>query len=179
MVNILQADVATNFIYPLMLIFFITYAILEKTNMFGEGKQQLNAAVALITGLLFVGLIFPIIIVENLVMYMSVGLIVVFVGLMLWGFLSGTDKGITTEKGIHKMFAFLIIGATIFAVLWATGYGGAIVDALSNFFSTLFGSDWSSAFWTNVVTIAIIFVAICVVTGWNPFGGSKFNWWIK
>lgn len=181
MSTILQSSLLTNFLYPLLLIFFITFAVLEKTNIFGEGKSQLNSAVALIVGLIFVGLVFPIIIVENLVMYMSVGLVIIFVGLMLWGFLNGTGSGIRVEgKGIHKMFAFLIIAATIFALLWATGFGGTIVDALINFFSTLFGSDWSSAFWTNAVTVAIIFVAICVVTGWNPFkSNTPFNWWIK
>jgi len=180
MANILQADLMVNFLYPLLLIFFITFAILEKSNIFGKDKSQLNSAVALIIGLVFVGAVFPMFIVQDLVLYMSVGLIVVFIGLMMWGFLIGTSDGVRVkDKGIHKMFAFLVIGATVFAILWATGYGSAVVDALSNFFSTLFDSNWSSAFWTNVVTIGIIFIAIAVVTGWNPFAGNKFDWWIK
>jgi len=180
MSTILQSSLLTNFLYPLLLIFFIVFAVLEKSNLFGEGRSQLNSAVALIVGLIFVGLVFPILIVENLVLYMAVGLIVIFVGLMLWGFLSGNGNGITVkDKGIHKMFAFLIIGATLFALLWATGYGSTFVDYLSNFFNTLFSSDWSSAFWTNVVTIGIILAAVAIVTGWNPFKSDGKFWWIK
>ena len=55
MANILQSELLVNFLYPLLLMFFITYGVLEKTKVLGDGKQQLNAGVALVVGLIFVG----------------------------------------------------------------------------------------------------------------------------
>jgi len=161
MANILQADLMVNFLYPLLLMFFITYGILEKTNILGSGKQQLNAGVALIVGLIFVGAVFPKIIVANLIQFMTIGLVIIFVGLMLWGFISGSDYSDGTN--VPKWAAWIVLLAVFFAVIWATGLGGGLATALSNLFAWIFDSNWSSAFWTNAIFIVVIAVAVAVV----------------
>ena len=50
--NILQHETLTSFVYPFLLIFFIVFAILEKTKIFGEEKKQVNAFVAFVIGLI-------------------------------------------------------------------------------------------------------------------------------
>jgi hypothetical protein len=182
MASILQATLLTDFLYPMLLVFFIVFAILQKTEMFGKDKSQLNAAIGLIVSLIFVGAVFPKIIVENMVMYMSVGMIVIFVGLMLWGFVSGkSDLTVADGDGrkIRKIFAFLIFGSVIFAIFWATGVGSTIVDGLQKFLGFFFSSGWSGEFWTNALFVLIVAVAVMVVLGINPFANWGKNPWIK
>ena len=52
--TLLQHPVLTNFVYPFLIVFFIVFAVLEKTKLFGEEKKQLNALTAFVIGLIFV-----------------------------------------------------------------------------------------------------------------------------
>lgn len=184
MSNILQSSLAVDFLYPLLLMFFISFALLEKTKLFGDNKAQLNAFISLFVSLVFVGAVFPVIVVNNLLLYMGVGLVVVFVGLVLWGFVNGDAQGGFSLSGdggrkIHKLFVFLIFGSLVFAILWATGYGSAVVTYFYNLFSKLFLSSWSANFWTNFVIVGIILALVAAVLGWNPFKANPAFWWVK
>jgi hypothetical protein len=178
MANILQASLLTNFLYPLVLMFVLTFAILEKINIFRAAgdttskKSQLHAIIALAISLIFVSAVFPKIIVANLVQFLTVGLVIIFVALVLWGFVSGES---TFTGNMRKFFAWIIGFAVFFAVLWATGVGGPIVDAIKKFFTFLFGSGWSSAFWTNAIFIALIGIVIAIVLKSSSSGGDKSN----
>jgi len=44
-----------NVLLPFLLIFTVVYAILEKTNILGEGKKSADIIVSLIIGFIFVG----------------------------------------------------------------------------------------------------------------------------
>jgi len=136
MSTILQSELLVNFLYPLLLMFFITYGVLEKTNILGSGKSQLNAGVALVVG-------------------------IIFVGLMLWGFVSGSDMKSGTS--VPKWAAWIIMLALFFAVIWATGLGGGLAKGISALFGWIFDSGWSSAFWTNAIFIGVIAISIAVV----------------
>jgi len=161
MSTILQSELLVNFLYPLLLMFFITYGVLEKTNILGSGKSQLNAGVALVVGLIFVGAVFPKIVVANLIQFMTIGLVIIFVGLMLWGFVSGSDMKSGTS--VPKWAAWIIMLALFFAVIWATGLGGGLAKGISALFGWIFDSGWSSAFWTNAIFIGVIAISIAVV----------------
>lgn len=158
MSTILQAPLLTDFLYPFLLLFFISFGILEKTSVLGTGKTQLNALVSLVIGLIFVSAVFPKIIVGNLMLFLSIALVVVFVALVLWGFISGKaefPKKTTTFLGV-----ILGIGIVI-AVLWASGIGTS--QFLTDAWSFLFDSSWSSSFWTNVVFVLLIAGAVAAV----------------
>ena len=43
-----------DFLLPFLLVFTITYAILQKTKILGDGRRQFNVVVSLVLGLLFV-----------------------------------------------------------------------------------------------------------------------------
>jgi len=154
--TILQNEVLTKFVYPFLLIFFIVFAVLEKTKVLGDERKQLNALVAFVIGLIFVGAVFPKLVVSNMILFLTVALIVVFVVLLLWGFVASGDKGFEISNGL-KIFLFIVLGiAVIIAVLWATGVGGG-------FFDFLFSSSWSNAFWTNFLFIVVIAAALALV----------------
>lgn len=175
MANILQSDMMTDFLYPLVLMFVLVFAILEKIQIFssgeGDDKKQLHAIIALVISLIFVGAVFPKLIVANLVQFLTVGLAIIFVALMLWGFVSGEGK---FPDKLTKVLGWIIGFAVFFAVLWATGAGGPIVNGLQKFFALLFGSNWSSGFWINLIFIAIIGVVVAVVLkGGNGGNGNN------
>ena len=95
--TILQHWIVTKFILPFALLVAIVYGILEKTKILGEDKHQLNAIVAFVIGLIFVSAIEPKAIVENLILFLTVAIVIMFVVLMLWGFASGAKDGFQLE----------------------------------------------------------------------------------
>ena len=176
---ILQSPLLNDFLYPFLLVFFISFGLLEKTSVLGKNNKQLNAFVSLAIGLIFVGVFFPRLIVINLIQFLGIALVVVFVGLLFWGLVSG--KGDFTVDGgnkIHKFFVILLVLALLFGILSIVGLVNEIFPFLRKLFLFLFHSSWSSAFWTNALIIGVAGIAIAIATGWNPFE-KKVNWFIN
>lgn len=178
MSTILQSPLLTDFLYPFLLIFFVCFGILEKTSILGKEKKQLNALVSLVIGLVFVGAVFPKIIAANLVEFLSVGLVIIFVGAVIWGFISGGNFTSGGGTKIHKVFVWILVIGLLFGVIFATGIFGGVVDSLEKVFLFLFDSSWSGGFWTNALLIGFIALMIALVLGWNPFK-NKTNWFVK
>ena len=143
--------------------FFIVFAILDRSNLLGKDKKQLNALVALVVGLIFVAAIFPKMVVGNMVLFLSIAIVVMFVGLLLWGFVSGKSGEASSLLGTKtlKWMGALIIIAVICAVLWATNSGAW----LEKIFDWLVYSDWSGRVWTNVLIIVLVVGAVAIVIG--------------
>ena len=168
MATILQAPLLTDFLYPFLLIFFLSFGLLEKLKVLGDGVTQLNALVSLVIGLIFVSAVFPKMVVGNLMLFLSVALVVLFVALLLWGFISGKAEFGTK----FKIFMAVILGiAMVIAVLWASGVGvsGLLVDI----WDFLFNSSWSSSIWANVIFVFFIAGAIAAVLMGKAKGGGN------
>ena len=155
--TILQHDVLTKFVYPFLLVFFIVFAVLEKSQILGKEKKQLNALVAFVIGLIFVSAVFPKIVVGNLILFLTIALVIVFVVLLLWGFVaSDSEKGLQIPSGLKKGLMVVFGIAVVFASFWALGVG-------KTFFDFLFSSSWSNTFWTNFIFIVVIAIVLAVV----------------
>ena len=157
--TILQHWIFSQFILPFVLIFAIVFAVLEKTKILGENQKQVNAIIAFVIGLIFVGAVFPKQVVENLVLFLAVGLVILLVFLMLYGFVVTKvkgDEGFQVETWMKWTFGIIVGIAVIIAIFWATGSSTEI-------FNVLFQQDWSNTFWTNVLFIAIIAIVLAVV----------------
>jgi len=156
--SIFQHEFATKFIYPFLLIFFIVFAILEKTKLLGGDKKQLNAVLAFVIGLIFLSVVQPRLIVENMILFMTVAIVIVFVVLLLWGFVSGKGLGedILSNKGVKWAVGIVLVIAVIVAVFWAAGIDNSAIDFL-------FKQSWSNSFWTNFVFVAVVAAALAVV----------------
>lgn len=156
--TILQHWIFTNFAFPFLLIFFIVFGILEKAEIFGSGRRQLNALIAFVIGLIFVTAVFPKLVVANLILFLTVSIVVMFVALLLWGFVAG-EKGLKFEdapKGLKYLIGIVIVVAVALALLWALGVEGSLFDFL-------FRSSWSKEFLTNAVFIVAVIVALVLV----------------
>ena len=150
--TILQHPILTRFAFPFLLVFFVLFALLEKTKVLGD-KKQINALISFVVSLIFVNVAFPVEVVSNMVLFLTVAMVTTFVGLILWGFIGG--KAQIENKSI-KMFAGLIIViAIIVAILWATGF--------YPFVEWLFKQEWSKSFWTNLIFIVVLVVAVALV----------------
>ncbi|VVB82743.1 Uncharacterised protein [uncultured archaeon] len=136
--------------------FFIVFAVLERTKLFGAEKKQLNALTAFVVGLIFVTAIFPKVIVENLVLFLTVAIVAIFVILLIWGFIFGDEKGFALN---NKLKWILGIGAGIaffVALIWATGWYPNLVDFFSN-------SGLNSTIITNATFIIVIAIALVLL----------------
>jgi len=151
---ILQNVIFTKFALPFLLIFFIVFAILERTKVLGDNKQ-LSALTAFVIALIFVGAANQKEFVENMILFLTVAIVVAFVGLLLWGFVSGGELKIEST-GLKWAAGALVGGGTLVAVLWASGIQGGVIDLL-------FYQSWSGTFWTNVLFIAVIAGALALV----------------
>lgn len=157
--TILQHWLLTDFVLPFLLIFAIIFALLEKSKILGDDKKQINAIIALVVGLIFVGVAFPKLIVGNMVQFLAVAIVIIFVTLLLWGFATGSElkTNIMDNRGVKWTFGIVLIIAVILAILWATGTN------LGTDLNFLFGSSWSSGFWTNLIFIAVIVAVVVTV----------------
>lgn len=160
MVNetILQHWIITQFALPFLLIFAIVYAVLEKTKILGD-NHQVNAIIGGVIGLVFVSALSPKRVVENLILFFTVAIVVIFIVLLLWGFVAGTkdkDKGFELDDWM-KYTLWAISGiAVIVAIIWATGLSPDVLDFL-------FDQSWSGEFWTNFFFVAVVIVALVVI----------------
>ena len=160
--TILQHWIFTRFALPFLLIFFIVFGILEKTKLFGSGKKQLNALIAFVIGLILVGATSPTLTISNLVLFLTIAIVVLFVALLLWGFVSG-EEGLKFEKAPKALKWFIgvvIVIAVIIALLWALGTEATVFGEVSNF---LFANAWSKGFWTNLSFVVVIIIALVLV----------------
>ncbi len=159
----LQYPIFTRFILPFILVFALVFGILEKTNVLGNGKQKLNAIVAFVMGLIFITVLSPTVVLSNLVLFLSISLVVVFVILMIWGFFSGEDSNssIFKVKGVKWTFFGILVLAVLFGVLWA--FGVSLPSAGNNLITALFKQSWSSSFWTNVIFGVLVAAALALV----------------
>lgn len=156
-VTILQHWIFTKFLFPLLLVFFLIFAILEKTKVLGGGKQ-VNAVISLVISLIFVGFAFPKDVVANLILFLTIGLVVMFVGMLFWGFAIGDEPKFTAPK-LKGAAGVVIVVAVVLALIWATGFWNGFWNIVGNFFT----QSWSEMFWTNVVFILALAGAIAVV----------------
>ncbi|MEK6841591.1 MAG: hypothetical protein AABX91_00370 [Nanoarchaeota archaeon] len=158
--TILQHWVFTQFIFPFLLIFFIAFGVLEKSKIFGQAKQ-LNAGIAFVIGLIFVGAIFPKLVVGNLILFLTIALVTMFVALLLWGFVAGdTLKFNEAPAGLRYFIGLVIVIATVAALLWALGVQGIFFVSVYDF---VFKSGWSKDFWTNASFVVVVIAALALV----------------
>lgn len=146
----------TEMLLPFLLVFVLVFAILQKSKILGEGKAQMDSMVAMVIGLLLIGVKQPRDIIVGIMPWMAVGVAVILVFLILYGLVAGDlSKAPTWMK---RTFATLAGLFTIGVVVYVTG-----------FYKVVF--DWSSTgtndFWANGIMIVLVVGAmvVAVVTG--------------
>jgi hypothetical protein len=158
----LQYDIVSKILLPFLLVFFIIFAILERTKLLGE-KKQIHALIAFVIGLIFVGAIYPVLVVSNLILFFTVTIVAVFVILLLWGFVFVDTKNTGLEKGLRLGLIVVITIAFIWALIWATGWINNIGTMLSS------NNGLGQTIVTNGIFLIVIAIALALVMI-NPKG---------
>lgn len=157
--NIFASSFFTEMLLPFLLVFVIVFAILQKSKILGDGKAQIDAIVALVVGLLLIGVSGPRNVIVGIMPWMAVGIAVVLVFLILYGFVAGDLSN--APDWMKITFGILAGLFTLAVVLYVSGLGTVILGWLS----------WSgsSDVWMNVLMIALVIGAMAVAI----FGSKK------
>ena len=151
----------TTMLLPFLLVFVVVFAILQKSKILGEGKAQIDAIVALVIGLLLIGIKQPREIIIGIMPWMAVGISVILVFLILYGFVAGDlSKAPDWMKITFGILAGLF---TIGVILYVSGFGGVIMG--------WFAGSGNSAIWMNVLMVALVIGAMAVAM----MSGKKKN----
>ena len=151
----------TEMLLPFLLVFVVVFAILQKSKILGEGKAQIDAMVGLVIGLLLIGVPQPRNIIVGIMPWLAVGIAVILVFLILYGFVAGDLS--SAPDWMKIIFGILAGLFTLGVVLYVTGLWEIIGGWLS-------GGE-SSGVWMNVLMVALVIGAMAVAV----FSGKKGN----
>jgi len=161
--SIFAQPIFMDYILPFLLVFTLTFAVLDKTKLLGEGKRQINAIISLVIGLILIAFPYAQGIIVKLIPFLAVALVILFIFMLMYGFAMGKKEGDVLDKGVKIALGIIVGLAVIVAVLWATGAWDKVYD-------TLVGGSSSSQIWMNILLIAIIGGAMAIVLS---TGGKK------
>ncbi len=161
----LQNTIFTAFILPFFLIWLVAFAILQKTKVLGEGASGLlNALISLILGFIFIAAFNYSSVVNNLVLFLAIGLVIIFVTMLLWGFVSGGESSLFSKPGgMRTIIMVALFIAVIIGVIWA--FGIPFSGGNGSITNLLFNQVWSQPFWTNLIFVVLIGIALALVIG--------------
>lgn len=162
--TIFQSPFFINIVLPFLLIFTIVYAILQKSEVLGKDKKQIDAIVGLVIGLIVVSFGNVTGYIINLMPFLAVALVVIVVFMILFG--SVHTGPLELHKGVKVAFGIISAIAVVIAVLVVTGSWDYILKLFG-------GGVTASSLATNIIFIVLIIGAIAVVIGFSGKESSK------
>lgn len=121
-IRFLQETGVYEYFLPFLLIFAIIFAILEKIQLFGEGKTNINVVIAVVVGLLLIVQQGIVAIINNFLPRVSLIMVVILMGLLVISMLAGKKfTGLT--GGVFSVAVILVIIALIIALISPTTFG--------------------------------------------------------
>lgn len=160
--TIFTSQIFVETILPFLLIFTLVFAVLEKTEILGKKKRQIDAIVALVIGLTFVAFGRETDIVVRLIPIMGVALVVILVFMLLLGSIYQPES-FKIAGWLKGVIGVLIVVLVAVSVLVITG-------GIDIIFNILYGDN--SGLLINGFLILVIIGAIVVVV-WPFKGGDK------
>jgi hypothetical protein len=162
--TILSSPFFIEMVLPFILVFTIVFAILQKTEVLGKGKKQIDAIVSLVTGLIVVSFGWATGFITKLMPILAVALVVILVFMILFGSLFKSGD-FAVQKGLKIAIGIIIGVALIVGVIYAAGAWDFMIN--------LFSGEAGPGLISNIVFIALIIGAIAVVIGFGKAGESS------
>ena len=164
MASIFASAFFTEMLLPFLLIFVLVFAILQKSKILGEGKAQIDALISLVIGLIVIVFEGPRDIIVGIMPWLGVGVAVILVFLILYGFVAGDLS--EAPKWMKVVFGILAGLFTIGVVIYVTGLWGWI----EGWFNAA-----NSDIWMSIVMLLIIggAITVAVVSGKKGGGSDK------
>ena len=126
---IFNEPIFTEMILPFLLVFVLVFAILQKSKILGDGKSQIDALISLAIAFILIGAETPRNMIVNLMPFLAVGLSVLLVFFILYGFVEG-------DLSAGKIPDWLKIGVGILSGLFVI----IVVIHVSGFWQTI--KEW-------------------------------------
>ncbi|HVY01265.1 MAG TPA: hypothetical protein VHA12_00685 [Candidatus Nanoarchaeia archaeon] len=162
--TILSSPFFVEGVLPFILVFSLVYAVLQKSKVLGEGKNQLDALVSFSVALLTIAFANAVSVIVQLVPVLAVGLVVLLVFMVMWGMAYEPGK-FEMHKYVKYAIGILAAIVTAGAVLYYTGS----IDTISDYFDTS-----SDGLWSNILFVVLVAGAIAVVMAFSgKSGGSE------
>jgi len=159
--TILTAPIFQEIILPFILIFVVVFAILQKTQILGKGKKQIDAITSLIIALITISFTYPTGIIGKIVPFLAVAVIIILILFLMLGFV-GADGKEAYKLPKWARITVEIVGAValLVAVLWATGALDYLVEKTTQ-------GAISSTLVANIIFIIVIIgvIAIALTSG--------------
>lgn len=166
--TVLQNRFVIEIVLPFILVFTIVFAVLQKSEIFGKGKKQIDALVALVVALLFVSVARAVGIVLDLIPILAVGLVVVLVLMLFLGsFAKEGDFEKAFPKWLRLGLMIVAIITVVVATLWATGLWNTFMDYIK--------TSTGSSVLMNIILLAVLIGAVIAVIWKGGSGGGKDN----
>ena len=145
--TIFSNPLAVQAIFPFLLIFVLVFAILQKSEILGKGKKQIDALIALVMGLIVISFGYAVYIINNLIPFLAVALVIILVFMLLLGsfFKSGEFNIPGWLKVVFGIIIFIALTITVLVLTGAWDY-----------LSTKFVGDSGGSILANVIFIVLI-----------------------
>lgn len=151
--TILSSPIISEGVLPFILIFTVVFAILQKSQVLGADKKQIDAMVALVFGLITITFANAVGIINQLLPFLAVAVVMILIFMILVGSVH-SGKDFMWDPHIKKTVIVLSAIAVVIAGLYFTGAW----DYLSYKFT-----EPGSNLLTNIVFIVIILVGFVLV----------------
>ena len=159
--TILSSPIISEGVLPFILVFTVIFAILQKSQILGKEKKQIDAMVSIVCGLITITFARAVGIINQLIPFLAVAVIMILVFLIMIALFHKDDKEFVLHKGFKWTIFILAFISVIVAGLYFTGAWDYIADK----FTGPEGSNWI----TNIIFIAIIIGGFLIVY----FGDGK------
>ncbi len=146
----------TEVLIPFLLVFVLVFAVLQKTKVLGDKKNQVDAMVSLAIALIVLSVPVARNFITNITPWLAVGLVVILIFLLLFGFVgSDLKEGLVLEKWMKPTIAGL---SALFVV--------ALVVYFSGLWDKWFSGNLGASSWLpNLVFIIVIVAAVVIALG--------------
>jgi hypothetical protein len=152
----------SQMLLPFLLVFVVVFAILQKSNILGEGKAQIDAMVSFVIGLILITFSYQTGVIVQLMSWLAVGVAVILVFLILYGFVGGDLK--EGKPWMKVVFGILAGLFTIGIVVYITGFWDVVTE--------WFSGAGNSSLWMNILFLVLVVGAIVVAVVTGKSGGS-------
>ena len=156
----LQGSGVYEYILPFLLIFAITFAILEKTQVLGKDKKNINVIVSVIIGLIFVTQFSLVYTLNNFLPKISLYIVVAVMAMILFGIF-----GAKVHEGLGSLGLLIAAVVSLFVIYW--GLSPSLGFELPY---------WIQDNFDVILVLIVIFIVIALVVGGSSKGSKvDFN----
>jgi hypothetical protein len=157
MANVFESIFATDLgqtVLVFIFLFTLIFAVLQKTQVLGKEKRQIDALVAFSTALLATGASYVFELVPKMAAFLGLSLVIILVFLLLAGIFAKSDEAFVLGKGWQMGFMIAALIAVIIAVLVFTGYWDKLLEYLN-----------TGAILGNLILLVAVAAVIWIVWG--------------